>query len=66
MCEAILNGTWFHAENPSFDNRSGALQWIVKGIEGEIAHARFVSDSDALQPFLQRARTALVRHSPKV
>lgn len=30
MCEAILNGTWFHAANPSFSSRAGALEGSSK------------------------------------
>jgi hypothetical protein len=61
MCEAILNGTWFHAANPSFSSRAGALEGIVKGIEREIQNERSPSNKETFKSFLQRARNALSR-----
>jgi hypothetical protein len=65
MCEAIVKGTWFHDGNPSFSDRIGALEFIVKGIEREILNTRNPADKDSLRPFLQSACTALSRHLAK-
>lgn len=63
MCASVLDGTWFHAENPTFPTRSEALQRVVEGIEREMGNTRDIHAHETFKPFLQSARVALARHA---
>jgi|SRR5471032_1055899 len=61
MCASVLDGTWFHAENPTFPTRAGALRRIVEGIEREMGNTRDPNGREVFNPLLQSARAALAR-----
>lgn len=63
MCESVLDGTWFHDNNPDAATRAEALQIVEQGIEREIRDARNNGLHDYYQPILRRVRAAIARHS---